>query len=166
VSEYLFRFIATLGYTIDIAESYDSALEKAQAHPPDRVILDVRIPGGSGLSLIKPLREANPNMRILLCTAYPSIATSVAAIKLGADDYLPKPVLPEQLLAAFKYEEVDESADQTPSEGKILTLARARWEYINMVLANCDGNVAAAARHLGIHRQSLQRMLKKLPPST
>ncbi len=48
----------------------------------------------------------------------------------------------------------------------MLSLARARWEYINLVLSNCDGNVAAAARHLGIHRQSLQRMLKKLPPST
>jgi two-component system response regulator RegA len=168
VSEYLFRFIATLGYSIDVAETYDSALEKAQARPPDHVLLDVRIPGGSGLSLIRPLRDTNPRMRIVLCTAYPSIATSVAAIKLGADDYLPKPVTPEQLLAAFQQGPPDESVstEQTPSEGKILSLARARWEYINMVLANCDGNVAAAARHLGIHRQSLQRMLKKLPPSS
>jgi two-component system response regulator RegA len=167
VSEYLFRFIATLGYSIDLAESYDSALEKAQARPPDHVLLDVRIPGGSGLSLIRPLRDTNPRMRIVLCTAYPSIATSVAAIKLGADDYLPKPVTPEQLLAAFQQGPPEEpGADSTPSEGKILSLARARWEYINMVLANCDGNVAAAARHLGIHRQSLQRMLKKLPPSS
>jgi two-component system response regulator RegA len=165
VSEYLFRFIATLGYEIQIADDYDAALEKAQARPPDHVLLDVRIPGGSGLSLIRPLRDINPKMRIVLCTAYPSIATSVAAIKLGADDYLAKPVTPEQILAAFAREEPEE-AELTPSEGKILSLARARWEYINMVLANCDGNVAAAARHLGIHRQSLQRMLKKLPPST
>ena len=166
VSEYLFRFIATLGYDIQIADDYDGALEKAQARPPDHVLLDVRIPGGSGLSLIRPLRDQNPRMRIVLCTAYPSIATSVAAIKLGADDYLAKPVMPEQILAAFKREEPEEGTDLTPSEGKMLSLARARWEYINLVLSNCDGNVAAAARHLGIHRQSLQRMLKKLPPST
>jgi two-component system response regulator RegA len=168
VSEYLFRFIATMGYAIDVAEGYDSALEKAQKRPPDDVLLDVRIPGGSGLSLIRPFRDINPKMRIVLCTAYPSIATSVAAIKLGADDYLPKPVTPEQLASVFQQgaPAPEENADQTPSEGKILSLARARWEYINMVLANCDGNVAAAARHLGIHRQSLQRMLKKLPPAT
>jgi two-component system response regulator RegA len=166
VSEYMFRFIATLGYEIQIADDYDAALEKAQARPPDHVLLDVRIPGGSGLSLIRPLRDQNPNVRIVLCTAYPSIATSVAAIKLGADDYLAKPVTPEQLLAAFKREEPEEQPGLTPSEGKMLSLARARWEYINLVLANCEGNVAAAARHLGIHRQSLQRMLKKLPPST
>jgi two-component system, response regulator RegA len=166
VSEYLFRFIATLGYEIQIADHFDAALEKAQARPPDHVLLDVRIPGGSGLSLIRPLRDVNPKMRIVLCTAYPSIATSVAAMKLGADDYLPKPVTPEQILAAFGGEDPGDSPERTPSEGRILSLARSRWEYINMVLANCDGNVAAAARQLGIHRQSLQRMLKKLPPST
>jgi two-component system, response regulator RegA len=167
VSEYLFRFIATLGYEIQIAGDYDTALERAHTRPPDHVLLDVRIPGGNGLSLIRPLRDENPKMRIVLCTAYPSIATSVAAIKLGADDYLAKPVTPEQLVAAFGGQEPEEPPRElTPSEGRILSLARARWEYINMVLSNCDGNVAAAARHLGIHRQSLQRMLKKLPPST
>ena len=168
VSEYLFRFIATLGYSIDVAETYDSALQKAQTNPPDHVLLDVRIPGGNGISLIRPLRDTNPNMRIVLCTAYPSIANSVEAMKLGADDYLTKPVTPEQIMAAFARATPpsEPPADPTPSEGKILSLARARWEYINMVLANCDGNVAAAARHLGIHRQSLQRMLKKLPPSS
>ena len=162
VSEYLFRFIATLGYAIDVADTYDMALEKAEARPPDRAVLDARIPGGSGLSLIRPFRSLNPRMRIVLCTAYPSIASTVEAMKLGADDYLAKPATPEQILAAFARAKTDDGPE---SEGKMLSLARARWEYINMVLSNCDGNVAAAARHLGIHRQSLQRMLKKLPPN-
>jgi two-component system response regulator RegA len=163
LSEYLFRFIETLGYAIDVAHTYDTALEKAQARPPDHALLEARIPGGNGLSLIRPFRDLNPSMRIVLCTAYPSIANTVEAIKLGADDYLPKPVTPVQILSAFEREKL--GAEHEPP-GQILSLARARWEYINMVLANCDGNVAAAARHLGIHRQSLQRMLKKLPPNS
>ncbi len=162
VSEYLFRFIATLGYAIDVADTYDRALEKAEASPPDHALLDARIPGGNGLSLVRPFRALNPRMRIVLCTAYPSIANTVEAIKLGADDYLTKPVTPEQIMAAFARRGSSEAPE---SEGKILSLARARWEYINMVLANSDGNIAVAARHLGIHRQSLQRMLKKLPPN-
>ncbi len=168
VGEYLFRMISTLGYRIDIAESFESALSKAHKNPPDNAIVDERIPGGHGTSLIRPFRDLNTNMRIFLCTAYPSIAHTVEAMRLGATDYLSKPITPEQLSAAFAPNAAPSASEDeltpTTKERRMFSLARARWEYINMVLNNCDGNVASAARHLGIHRQSLQRMLKKVPP--
>ena len=175
-SERLVRFIATADGTtrgpdaIDVATSYEAALLKAQVRPPDHVIIDARIRGGSGLTLIRPLRALNPHMRIVFCTAYPSIANSVQAMRLGADDYLTKPVTNEQILAAFGDRSDREGSrpdvSRASEKGKLLSLARARWEYINMVLTHCDGNVAASARHLGIHRQSLQRMLKRPPPTS
>jgi two-component system response regulator RegA len=172
LAEYLFRIIAPLGFRIDVAESFEQAVNKARLRPPDHALVDARIPGGSGVNLIKPLRDFNPNMRIVLCTGYPSIASTVQAMRLGAVDYLVKPVSVEQVLAAFGGEmppaeetNGDAASEARASEAKMLSLARARWEYIHMVLANCEGNVAAAARHLGIHRQSLQRMLKKCPPT-
>ena len=160
--EVLSLFIAPLGYAIEVADDFDSALVTARAWRPDHVVLDLRIPGGGGLALIRPLREINPGVRVVLWTAYPSIASSVEAIKLGADEYLAKPATPEQVLAAFTPSE----PAKRPSEGSIRSLQRARSDYIQMVLSSCGGSVAEAARQLGIHRQSLQRMLKKVPPET
>jgi two-component system response regulator RegA len=165
LTQYLFGLLTGLGYVVNVARTFQEALETARARPPAQALVDARPPGGSGIALVRALKEMHPTTRVVFCTAYPSIANTVEVMRLGADDYLSKPITPEQLATTFgRASSNDGGSHPPPSEGRILSLARARWEYINRVLAECNGNVAAAARRLGIHRQSLQRMLRKHPP--
>jgi two-component system response regulator RegA len=85
----------------------------------------------------------------------------VEAIRLGAADYLLKPVDPEELLSALDPSTPRHSSKEKPD---LPTLERAQWEYIHRVLSQCEGNISEAARRLGLHRQSLQRMLRRNPP--
>jgi two-component system response regulator RegA len=144
------------------AGDYETAIGIAERYALDYVLLDVHLPGGSGFDLLPFIRERNPEARIVLCTAYASIAAAVGAVRGGACDYLCKPATTDQMLAALGLS-LGPQAD--PMDGvSPLTLARARWEHIHRVLRECGGNISTAARSLGIQRQSLQRMLKKNPP--
>ena len=94
---------------------------------------------------------------MVLLTGYGSIATAVAAMRQGAQDYLTKPAEIDEILRALAGEEHLDPPIQVPS------LARTEWEHINRVLTECGGNISQAARLLGIHRRSLQRKLAKYP---
>jgi two-component system response regulator RegA len=134
---------------------------------PHRAVLDMRMPGGSGLDLVLSLIELNPSIEIVMLTGYGSIPTAIEAVKRGAVDYLTKPADADQILASF--ERGGERAAQPPPEGgSSLTapsLARVEWEHIQRVLNDCQGNISQSARVLGIHRRSLQRKLSKYPPA-
>lgn len=127
----------------------------------DCALLDLKIHNDSGLELIESVRDANPEARIVLLTGYSSISTAVAAIKLGADDYLCKPTGGDQLAATLSGDKVNtdlpEIAERPPSIGRL------EWEHIQRVLAEHDGNISATARALGMHRRTLQRKLQKRP---
>lgn len=135
-----------------------TALQLVRQTTFDFVLLDLRIGQDSGLKLIAPLKAAQPKVRIVLMTGFASVATAVEAIKLGADDYLLKPVSADTILRAL--------ADDPPppeDEEKMVPLGRLEWEHIQQALRTTDGNVSAAARLLGMHRRSLQRKLAKRP---
>jgi len=138
----------------------------ARIHP-HRAVLDMRMPGGSGLDLVLSLIEINPNLEIVMLTGYGSIATAIEAVRRGAVDYLTKPADADQILASF--ERVSERAAQSPPDSvpslSAPSLARVEWEHIQRVLADCHGNISQSARVLGIHRRSLQRKLSKYPPA-
>jgi len=122
-------------------------------------VVDLRMPGGSGLDLLRELRKHDPHTRVLVLTGYGSIATAVEAVRDGAVGYLPKPADADEILAALNGTHTAKAAGvETPS------LARAEWEHIQRVLTDCGGNISEAARRLGIHRRSLQRKLHKYPP--
>ena len=122
-------------------------------------VLDLRMPGGGGLELLKELRRQDPSTRVLMLTGYGSISTAVEAVREGAVGYLPKPADADEILAALNgTNTAKQSGVETPS------LARAEWEHIQRVLTDCGGNISEAARRLGIHRRSLQRKLHKYPP--
>jgi len=159
--ERLARALRERGYDVRTAGSADEAMEQVRADSPELAVLDLRMPGRSGLDLLREMREHDPATRILVLTGYGSIATAVEATKLGAEGYLPKPVDADELLAAFARSGTQPAPDhfETPS------LARAEWEHIQRVLADCGGNISEAARRLGIHRRSLQRKLQKYPPA-
>jgi two-component system response regulator RegA len=123
-------------------------------------VLDLRMPGGSGLELLRELKRQDPATRVLMLTGYGSIATAVEAVREGAIGYLPKPADADEILAALAgANTAKERGIDTPS------LARAEWEHIQRVLSDCGGNISEAARRLGIHRRSLQRKLHKYPPT-
>ena len=134
-------------------------LEQAQ-EPPTHAVVDLQMPGGSGLELIPPLVEANREMRIVVLTGYASIATAVEAIKLGATHYLAKPADADEVMAAFSRES---GSPEVPVPERPMSVQRLAWEHIQKVLAECDGNISEAARRLKMHRRTLQRKLKKRP---
>ncbi|HEX8520771.1 MAG TPA: response regulator, partial [Tepidisphaeraceae bacterium] len=138
------------------------AVVVAQEQRPQRAIVDLRMPGMTGLELIDALVKIDAAMQILVLTGYGSIATAVEAVRLGAIDYLSKPVDTEQILAAFDRD--GETAGLAAVSETPPSLARVEYEHIQRVLSECGGNISEAARRLGIHRRSLQRKLTKLPP--
>ncbi|HEX4123442.1 MAG TPA: response regulator [Tepidisphaeraceae bacterium] len=137
------------------------ALALAQVSPPEAATVDLRMPGGTGLDLIRDLLALSPRIQIVVLTGYGNIATAVEAVRRGAIDYLTKPLDTDQILAAFDpaaSKATDAATELTP------TLARVEWEHIQRILTDCNGNISKTARKLGLHRRSLQRKLSKLPP--
>jgi two-component system, response regulator RegA len=159
--ERLARALRERGFDVRTAGSADEAMAQVRADSPEMAVIDLRMPGRSGLELLRDMREHDPATRVLVLTGYGSIATAVEATKLGAEGYLPKPVDADELLAAF----ARSGAALAPDHFETPSLARAEWEHIQRVLVDCSGNISEAARRLGIHRRSLQRKLQKYPPA-
>lgn len=153
------RALLKRGLRTETASDTAQALELVRSTAFEFALVDLRIGKESGLRLIEPLKQAQPKMRIVLMTGFASVATAVEAIKLGADDYLLKPVSADAILRTLKEEPL------SPSEldDKMVPLSRLEWEHIQQALRTTNGNVSAAARMLGIHRRSLQRKLAKRP---
>ncbi|MBX7165855.1 MAG: response regulator [Pirellulales bacterium] len=163
--ERMARAMASRGLRVRAAANYDEALELARAQTPDLAVVDLRMPGPSGLELLRDLLQLRSDMKVVVLTGFGSIATAVEAMRLGAANYLPKPADADEVLAAFKAEHGEgASASQMPDDYQAPSLARAEWEHIQRVLADCGNNISEAARRLGIHRRSLQRKLHKLAP--
>jgi two-component system response regulator RegA len=156
----LVRAFAARGFDAVGAADYDHAIATAREDSPELALVDLRLPGRSGLDLVRDLKAIDQATRVVVLTGYGSIATAVQSLKLGATSYLTKPVDADQILAAFDAPDTDSAATATPSAQP---LARVEWEHIQRVLTDCDGNVSQAARVLGIHRRSLQRKLAKYP---
>ncbi len=161
--ERLGRAFRDRGFDVHTAADADAALAVARAESPELAVVDLRMPGRSGLDLVRDLKALDPATKVVVLTGYGSIATAIDATRLGAAYYLPKPADADDILAAFARGEATlETPAEVPSEAP--SLARAEWEHINRVLVECDGNVSHAARRLGLHRRSLQRKLQKYPP--
>jgi two-component system response regulator RegA len=149
------------GYQVIQAHDSESAMVAAAAHRPMRAVVDLRMPGKSGLDLVGMLHQKDPEMQILVLTGFGSIATAVESVRRGAMDYLNKPVDADQILAAFE-RDPEHSTVAVPEDPP--SLAKVEWEHIHRILTECNGNITQAARKLGLHRRSLQRKLAKLPP--
>lgn len=163
--ERLARAFRTRGFTVRTAGDCEEALRVAAADSPEMAVVDLRMPGRSGLELVRDLHAAEPQTRILVLTGYGSIATAIEAMRLGAMNYLSKPADVDDILAAFEKGEAP-PLSVPDTEYTAPSLARAEWEHINRVLTDCGGNISEAARRLGLHRRSLQRKLQKYPPQS
>ena len=158
----LARALAERGYDVRTAGSADEALARAREESPELAVVDLRMPGRSGLELVRELKALDESTRVVVLTGYGSIATALEAVRMGATHYLQKPADADEVLAAFT--RGGGSAPSVEEDFRAPSLARAEWEHINRVLADCAGNISEAARRLGIHRRSLQRKLSKHPP--
>jgi len=160
-ADVLARAFDRRGYATLVAADLDSAVDSARRSAPDYAVVDLKLPGGSGLQVIKRLREIGPHMRIVMLTGFGSIATTVDAIKLGAVHYLSKPANADEVLAAL-HRDAPQLA-QAIQPGDVPSMHRVEWEHIQRVLAENEGNISLSARLLGMHRRTLQRKLGKRP---
>jgi two-component system response regulator RegA len=148
------------GYDVTGVADAASAVKLARRDSPEMAVVDLRLPDGSGLDVVRQLKEIDPATTVVVLTGYGSIATALEAVRLGAAHYLTKPTDADRILAAF-----ERGLAARPRELPVGTpsLAQVEWEHMNRVLTDCGGNISEAARELGMHRRSLQRKLAKKP---
>ena len=160
--ERLSRAFIRRGHSTCTACCYDEAITLIQEEQPAMAVIDLKMPGKSGLLLIKDALAIAPELQIVVLTGYGSIATATEAIRLGAISYLAKPADIDEILKAFS----NDSLQREGPEEEILppSLARVEWEHIQRVLTDCEDNISCAAKKLGIHRRTLQRKLYKYAP--
>lgn len=162
--ERLAKALTDRGYEVTAFASGEEAVAGARLDSPELAVVDLRMPGMSGLELVRALKAEDEATRIVVLTGYGSIATALEAVRLGAVHYLTKPAEVDEIIAAF-------SRDERPPDTALAleeeppTLARVEWEHIERVLADSGGNISVAAKKLGLHRRSLQRKLSKFPVS-
>jgi two-component system response regulator RegA len=160
--ERLVRAFGRHGFAAHGAASASEALERARELRPGYAVIDLRLPDGSGLELVRELRAMDARSTLVVLTGYGSIATAVEAVRRGATHYLTKPADVDDILLAFAGATLPEG-QEAAKEHQVPSLARAEWEHIQRVLADCGGNISQAARLLRIQRRSLQRKLAKHP---
>lgn len=156
----LARAMEKRGFNVVAVESVQLGMEVAQESAPAFAVVDLRLADGSGLDVVKTLRDARPDARIVMLTGYGNIATAVAAVKAGAVDYLPKPADADAVESALL---ADGRPLPAPPENP-MSADRVRWEHIQRVFEQCDRNVSETARRLKMHRRTLQRILNKHAP--
>jgi two-component system response regulator RegA len=156
----LARALERRGFLVLAAEGLAEARDHAHAHRPEFAVLDMRLTEGSGLDLVRTLRELRPEVRIVIVTGYGNIATAVAAIKAGAADYLAKPVDADDVVNAL----LRSGQGLPPPRDNPMSADRVRWEHIQRVFEQCNRNVSETARRLNMHRRTLQRILNKRAP--
>ena len=161
--ERLGRALRDRGWEVRTAGDYASAMALAHAESPQYALVDLKMPGRSGLELVRDLKACDATTKVVVLTGYGSIATAIDAVRLGASHYLAKPADADDIIAAFSRDE-REPLSGGREEFKAPSLARAEWEHISRVLSDCGGNISEAARRLGMHRRSLQLKLRKYPP--
>jgi len=91
------KILTQEGYAVDVALSGEEALKKIRGNGFDVVITDWKMPEIDGLELARRIKKENPNIAVILITGYPSLETSIEAIRSGVSDYVPKPFTPEEL---------------------------------------------------------------------
>lgn len=148
------------GFEVETAGSVAAGKAIATARPPAFAVVDLRLEDGNGLDVVEVLREKRPDSRVVVLTGYGAIATAVAAVKIGATDYLSKPADATDVTNAL----LASGDDLPPPPENPMSADRVRWEHIQRVYELCDRNVSETARRLNMHRRTLQRILAKRSP--
>ncbi|MBK5947283.1 two-component system response regulator [Rhodobacter veldkampii DSM 11550] len=156
----LARAMEKRGFLTETAESVAAGKSIVQTRAPAYAVVDLRLEDGNGLDVVELLRERRPDARIVVLTGYGAIATAVAAVKIGATDYLSKPADANDITNAL----LARGETLPPPPENPMSADRVRWEHIQRVYELCDRNVSETARRLNMHRRTLQRILAKRSP--
>ena len=160
LGEALASAFARRGYAVAVCRSAHEALDRIGEKPPRLAVVDLRLPDGSGLAVLRALQAAHCGTSVVVLTGYANIATAIEAVKLGAKNYLCKPVDADAVLAAL----VGDAVSAHPlMPAAPLSVPRLEWEHIMRVRAEHHNNISATARALGMHRRTLQRKLSRHP---
>jgi len=154
------RAMEKRGFEVTTAESVAEGTSVAANNPPAYAVVDLRLGDGNGLDVVEVLREKRPDARIVVLTGYGAIATAVAAVKIGATDYLSKPADANDITNAL----LQRGDALPPPPENPMSADRVKWEHIQRVYELCDRNVSETARRLNMHRRTLQRILAKRSP--
>ena len=156
----LARAMESRGFTVTTAETVAEGLTQLETSSPAFAVVDMRLDDGNGLDVISALKRRRPDARAIILTGYGNIATAVNAVKLGAVDYLSKPVDADDVVAALLA--LDGRKAEPPENP--MSADRVRWEHIQRIYELCGRNVSETARRLNMHRRTLQRILAKRAP--
>ena len=156
----LARAMEKKGFVVTQAESVKKGVSSAKNSPPAFAVIDLRLLDGSGLEVVKEIRQVKKDSKIIMLTGYGNIPTAVAAVKAGAIDYIPKPADADDVESALLA--LPESKAIPPENP--MSADRVKWEHIHRVFELCNRNVSETARRLKMHRRTLQRILSKRSP--
>ena len=156
----LCRSMETRGFTVTAAHSVAEGLAAISEGAPAFAVIDMRLADGNGLDVIRELKAKRPDARGIILTGYGNIVTAVTAVKLGAFDYLAKPVDADEIFNALMATRHDKA--ELPENP--MSADRVRWEHIQRIYELCGRNVSETARRLNMHRRTLQRILAKKAP--
>lgn len=156
----LARAMEKRGFDVETAETVAAGRALAEQRPPAYAVIDLRLEDGNGLDVVETIRDRRADSRVVVLTGYGAIATAVAAVKIGATDYLSKPADANDVMAAL----LASDDELPPPPENPMSADRVRWEHIQRVYELCDRNVSETARRLNMHRRTLQRILAKRSP--
>jgi two-component system response regulator RegA len=154
------RAMERRGFQVEMAGSVAEAVTAIGLRPPAYAVVDLRLGDGNGLDVVEKLRERRDDARVIVLTGYGAIASAVAAVKIGAIDYLSKPADAAEVTQAL----LARGGELPQPPENPMSADRVRWEHIQRVYEMCDRNVSETARRLGMHRRTLQRILAKRSP--
>jgi two-component system response regulator RegA len=154
------RAMERRGFAVEMAGSVQAAIAAIAARPPAYAVVDLRLGDGNGLDVVERLHERRADARVIVLTGYGAIASAVAAVKIGAIDYLSKPADAGEVTRAL----LARGGELPDPPENPMSADRVRWEHIQRVYEMCDRNVSETARRLGMHRRTLQRILAKRSP--
>lgn len=148
------------GAGVHTASNISSARTMFGQVRPSTCVVDLQLPDGSGIDLIRELRTLDSAVQLVLITAYGSMEVGAAAVRAGADSVLAKPVTGPDIMGV-----VMGKRRGTTHTCVTASADRAVWEHVHRVLHDCGGNKSLAARRLRIHRGTLQRWLDRPAPA-
>lgn len=155
----LARAMTQRGFDVRTATSVHDGLSLIADIPPAFAVLDLRLPDGSGLDVLAAATAKRKDAHCVVQTGYGNLSSVVAAVKLGATNYVAKPTDADELTdALLSVGNVDDPSTDPMSADRV------KWEHILRVYELCDHNVSETARRLHMHRRTLQRILAKRAP--
>jgi two-component system response regulator RegA len=153
----LARAMEARGFEVTTAGSLFDGLTQVKLSAPEYAVVDTRLEDGCGLDVISALKQQRPGARAIILTGYGNIATAVNAVKVGAHDYLIKPVDVDDVISAL----LAPKGGQADAPEHPMSADHVRWQHIQQVHEACGRNVSETARRLNMHRRTLQRILTR-----